>query len=124
MDADSGALTRLAARLRAVPALGPAIAAAAAPAVLVAARATAAAGMTPDGKAWAPRKADGGRALADASSALDVRTEGDVIVLELTGVYVYHQATRRILPSSGLAVPPALLDAIRTAARALLERGP
>jgi hypothetical protein len=39
-------------------------------------RAPLAAGTSPDGEAWAPRKKDGGRPYANAASALSVRGEG------------------------------------------------
>lgn len=115
-------LTALAARLRAIPLLGAVIAKEAAPRVLAIAQSTAQAGTTPDGVAWAPRKQDGKPALPKAASALSVRTEGDVVVLVLSGVYVYQQKKRAILPGFGLGVPSKIADAIRDVARAVLAR--
>lgn len=114
-------LASLAARLRALPSIGPQIAKAAAADVLAEAQATAAAGTTPTGEAWAPRK-DGARALPKAATALSVRVDGDVIVLVLDGVYVYQQKKRPILPTFGLGVPPKIAAAIRDASRAVLTR--
>ncbi len=116
------ALNALIERLRAIPSLGPVIAREAAPAVLAAAQATADAGTTPEGEAWAPRKSDGARALAKASSALSVRVDEDVIVLVLSGTYVYAQRTRRILPGVGLGIPPRITAIITAKAREVLAR--
>lgn len=124
MDADLSALTALAARLRAIPSLGEAIATEAAAGVLEAAQGTAAAGTTPDGEEWAPRKLDGARALPNAASALSVRTDRDVIVLVLSGVYVYQHRKRRILPGFGLGVPPRITEAVEAAARKVIARTP
>jgi hypothetical protein len=115
-------LSALAARLRAIPTLGPEIARAAAPGVLEAVQKTAAEGTTPDGNAWAPRKKDGARALVNAAAALSVRVVGDVVIVVLSGVNVFQQKRRNILPTYVKDIPKPLLDAIRTAAVAVLAR--
>ncbi len=117
------ALTALAARLRALSTIGVAIAREAAPLILEEAKKTAAAGTTPDGTPWKPRKADGARALVNAAAALSVRTYEDVVLLVLSGVNVYQQKTRPIIPmklSDG--VPTAMAEAVRTAARRVMSR--
>ncbi len=111
------ALSGLAARLRELPKLGASIARESAPSCQAIARETAAAGTTPDGAPWAPRKSDGGRALVNAAAAITARAVDDVVMLVLAGVNVFHNPTRRILPDTGAGVPRRYVDAIRTAAR-------
>ncbi len=115
------ALSSLAARLRAIPTLGAAIAQEAAPALLAANKASAGAGTSPDGKAWAPTK-KGERALVRAADALSVSVVGDVVYLVLSGVNVFHNATRRILPYKGIELPASYREAIRSAAVRVLGR--
>jgi hypothetical protein len=43
------------------------------------------------------------------------------VVLVLSGVYVYHQRKRPILPSSG-KVPPPIAEALTAAARRVIAR--
>ncbi len=117
-------LSSLAERLRAIPTLGPAIAAEAAPSCQAIARETAAAGTTPEGAAWAPRKKDGQRALVNAADAVTARAEGSSVVLVLSGVNVYHQKTRRILPDPNVGIPDRYRDAIRAAAVRVIGRAP
>ena len=52
---------------------------------------TIAAGTSPSGKKWEPRKNDGGKPLQNAAAAVDVRAAGKTIVVELTGPEVFHQ---------------------------------
>ncbi len=120
MGAD--ALSELAARLRAIPTLGAAIAAEAAPSCQAIAKATAAAGTTPEGAPWAPRKKDGARALVNAADAVTARPEGATVVLVLSGVNVYHQKTRRILPDPNVGIPPQYREAILAAAGRVIGR--
>jgi hypothetical protein len=60
-----------------------------------------------DGVKWAPRK-DGGIPLANSPDALSAHSEGNVAVLTLTGVEVFHHygagrnPRRAILPSKGV----------------------
>lgn len=115
-------LAALIARLRALPYAGDTIAAEAAPLVLEASQATADAATAPDGTPWAVRKKDGKRALPNAAGALSVSSSGDVIYLMLSGVYVYAQRRRPILPVSGQGIPKRIVDVIRAKAREVLSR--
>ena len=80
-------------------------------------QATAAAGTSPDGQAWAPRKKDGGRAMAGAASALSVVVVDNVILIKLTGPEVFHhfgagrKPARHVIPTGGM--PDRLGNAIR-----------
>ncbi len=117
----AAALTSLAARLRAIPTLGDAIAKGAAPDLLALNKGSADAGTTPDGKSWAPTK-KGKRALVHAADALTVQVVGDVVYLVLSGINVFHNAKRRIVPFKGIGFPPSYRDAIRSAAQRVLSR--
>ncbi len=64
----------------------------------------------PDGEAWAPKK-DGGKPLAHAAAALDVKAIGTLIVATLTGPEVLHNkgfarggVKRQILPTRKIPV--------------------
>jgi len=114
-------LTALAARLRDVPQLGNEIAKEAAPSLLSLNKASAAAGTTPMGEQWAPTK-QGKRALVHAADAITASVVGDVIFLVLSGINVFHNRRRRIVPSKGTALPPGYRDAIFAAARRVIER--
>lgn len=65
-----------------------------------------AAGRSPDGETWAPRKDDGGRAYAGAAGAVSVASSGTLIVATLSGPELYgHRGVRgaeprRMLPTS------------------------
>ncbi len=124
-------LSGLADRIRGIAGAGSAIAREAAPGVLAAAKATAAAGTTPDGVPWAPRKSDGGRALAKAADAITVSTAEDVVFLEIHDHHVEHNfkrgpgyEPRRILPDvkAGEALPKSYVAAIRAAAGRVLGK--
>lgn len=131
--ADESLLDGLIANLRSFDAVGVDIATDALPAVLAAARATAAAGTTPDGQAWAPTKAGGNAPLPNAASAITAVVSGTtkaVITLVLKGVYVFHQRSkskgkkglprREILPVG--ALPAAIADVIHASARRVIGR--
>ncbi len=82
-------------------------------------RATAAAGTSPDGTPWAPRK-DGGRALANAAAAITVRAVGTVLLARAQHPYGIHNAgagktlpRRQVLPRGG--IPPRVAEAIKRA---------
>ncbi len=120
---DLDGITSLAARLRAIPTLGATIAQEAAPDLLALNKASAADGTTPDGKAWAPTK-KGARALVHAADALSSSVAGDVVYLELTGINVFHNATRRIVPYKGIGFPASYRDAIQAAATRVIGRAP
>jgi hypothetical protein len=96
-------------------------AAAAAPLVQEAAKATAAAGTTPTGEAWAPRKKDGGRAMANAAGAVRAYALGAIITIALSGVEVYHHLSkshpRKVIPDAGGdTIPTTIADAIERGA--------
>ena len=102
----------------------------AAPLVLAAAKATAAAGTDPYGKAW-PEKKDGGRALPNAAEHIavqivDLGVEGAQVQLKTTGPYTinhYRKKPRRqILPIAGEPVPDAIADAMREGARRAFKK--
>jgi hypothetical protein len=77
---------------------------------------TIAAGTSPSGKAWKPRKSDGGKPLKNAAAAVDVRVAGTTIVVELTGHHVFHHypargnEAREIIPKE---IDESLGNAIR-----------
>ncbi len=90
-------------------------------------RATAAAGTSPDGAAWAPRKADGARALANAASAISVKAVGSIVLAKVGYPYVFHQKAqgsstprRLILPDAGV-LPARLAAAVKRAIVAARE---
>jgi hypothetical protein len=91
----------------------------AAPAVLAEVQKTAAAGTTPEGRAWKP-KVDGGRALVHAASHITAAARGRVVDVVLRGVDVFHhkglggKPRRQILPDA-VSVPPAIWRAVRRA---------
>lgn len=95
--------------------------------VLKAARATAAAGTTPDGKPWAPTKT-GGRALVNAAEHLSIKILGRALVLTLKGIDVVHNfgtgrnPKRQVLPDGGAGIPKNIADAIRTTASRVFSR--
>ena len=121
MDGD-GALSALIARFRSLGRLPADAAKLAAPLVEEAVKATAAAGTTPDGKAWAPRK-DGGRPLVHAADALSAKAVGSTIVVTLTGPEVFHNAgnghveKRQILPDGGAGLPKNVAAALTKASK-------
>ena len=136
MDADLRPLDALIEQLEKLDSVGVQIATEARGDVEAAARATAAAGTTPSGEAWAPKKDGGGRPLAHAASAITAIVSGGsraVIALVLRGHYVVHHfgrakskgggglPKRQILPSSD-ALPPAITNAVQAAAERVLAR--
>jgi hypothetical protein len=76
-----------------------------------------AAGRSPDGGAWAPKK-DGGKPLVNAAAALTVTAQGDVIVATVSGPEAFHHygtkkdPKRQILPQDG-TMPTGIADAFR-----------
>ena len=91
----------------------------AAPLLDAAIKATAAAGTTPDGKAWAPVKASGARSNVHAAEHISTRALGDVVRMVLDGPDVYAhfgkrgiQEPRTIIPLAGGAIPVVVSEAI------------
>jgi hypothetical protein len=135
VDADTSQLGELAQRLRALDKVGEQIAAEALPHVLEEAKRTAAAGTTADGKAWAPKKKDGGRALVHAADAITGVVSGvsqAVITLILTGAEVFHHRAkgngkvgtprRAVLFDPKDGVPAKMREAIETASKSAVAR--
>lgn len=126
MAADD-ALAAFIERVRKLGTLGEDAAKLAAPLVEKAMKRTAAAGTTPDGEAWAPRK-DGGRALVNAADALSAEAVGSVVVGKLDGVEVVHNRgtkrmpRRQILPSLGAGIPRNIADALTEASAEAFKR--
>jgi hypothetical protein len=115
VSAGAAALARMVERVRALRTIETKVAAAARGPVEAAARATAAAGTTPEGSAWAARK-DGARALAGAAGAVLVRVVGGSLQIVLRHPYVFHQKTRQVIPVEGDEIPAGILEALRAAA--------
>lgn len=99
----------------------------AAPLVEAALKATAAAGVSPEGQPWAPRKKDGGRAMVNAAAHVSARAVGSVVKVALDGVDVFHHYSkstpRHVIPTSSAltgTVKAALLEGARRAIRKLL----
>ena len=118
----SDAMARMVERVRALRTIEADTAEAARPAIEAAARATAAAGTTPTGEAWAPRKADGARALANATAGVSAVAVGAVVQVVLKPPYVFHQKTRQIIPGAGEEIPPAIATALQEAASASFKK--
>lgn len=89
---------------------------AAAKAVEAELRATAAAGTTPDGTAWAERK-KGGRAMANAAEAITVKAVGTVLLARLRFPESIHhkgktnEPPRQILPNG--EIPARVAEALK-----------
>jgi hypothetical protein len=126
VDGDA-ALQGFIARIRRAGALPAEVAKEAAPVLEAEARASADAGVTPDGQAW-PEKKGGGRALAEAASAIAGRAAGAAILLTLKGVYVLHSRgkghapRRQILPDGGAGLPANIAAALNKAAAKAFAR--
>lgn len=107
----------------------------AAPLVDVEAKRTAAAGTSPTGTAWAAKK-KGGRALANAATAVEARVVGDTVVqIRIVGndtgsqkaQSIQHYGTKRIparplIPQGGSDLPPGISRAFQKAASAFFQR--
>lgn len=131
---DYAQLDAMIAAIRRVGVLPATVAKRAVDPVLAELRASAAAGTSPDGQAWAPKK-DGGRALENASQAVAVKASGTVITASLVGTStgdvkvqaIQHYGTKRIparpiLPMSGGGIPERIRAAIlETAKKAFRE---
>jgi hypothetical protein len=109
------------AKMRELGASGERVAKAAVPLVEAAVKATAAAGLSPNGKPWAARK-DGKPALVNAAAAVACRARGPVVQLYLQGtstgsqkVQAVQNARRGILPAKGEGPPPVVVKALEEA---------
>ena len=128
MDGDA-ALQDMIARCSALEGFAAEVAAEAAPLVEEAARRTARAGTDPEGRPWAPRKKDGGRALANAADHVTAVAVGPRVDIVLTGPEAIHQRgagktlpARRVIPDGSAGVPAAITEACATAARTVFQR--
>lgn len=80
-------------------------------------KATAAAGTSPDGEAWAPRKKGGGRPMTGAAGAVSAAAVGTVVLIKLVGAYVFHHfgvrgaEARPVIPRGSM--PDKLGNAVR-----------
>ncbi len=103
------------------PNFGDRVAAAAAPLVDEQVKKTAAAGETPLGSAWKPKKGGGG-ALVNAAAAVTTRALGRLVVVVLSGPTVWHQKgtgrtpRRQVIPD-GASVPASVYEACLDGAR-------
>lgn len=79
-------------------------------------RATASAGVSPDGEAWAPTKT-GDRAMKGAAGHVSVSISGTVVVIKLEGPDVFHHFGVRGAPARPViprgSMPARLGDAVR-----------
>jgi hypothetical protein len=107
----------------------PALAELAAPLVEAAVRGTAAAGTSPDGTPWPPRRSDGARALQNAAESVKAVAVGRSIRLQLVGtstgdaqVQAIQNAKRPILPVVGRPLPAPVNAALTVAARRYFAR--
>lgn len=87
---------------------------------------TLAAGETPEGKAWQPRKA-GGRPYEHAASRIRTKASGNLVRTTLSGPEVFGHfgargmPVRQMLPDAGAGMPPSVDEALTKAARAVFE---
>lgn len=85
-------------------------------------KATIAAGTTPEGEPWKPRKADGSRPLEGAAKALHVAAVGASVFVRLTGINAKHHwgavrgGTKRRIIYTGTTLPPRVLAKIQALA--------
>lgn len=133
MDADTSALDETIERLGRLDKLGLAIANEAKGGVERIARRTAAAGVTPDGEFWKPKK-DGTRALPNAASAISVVVSGltiAVLVMVLRAPYTFHSRSKNRSKKKGLPrrviieneyVPEEITEEIQRVASAVIGR--
>jgi hypothetical protein len=101
----------------------------AAPYVVEAVKKDLSAGKAPDGKAWVPRKADKGQPYANAAEKLTGKSEGDLIILTVTGPEAFandgvkgHLPVRRMLPDAGAGVPKSVAEGIQRGLDAVAEK--
>lgn len=97
------------------------------PGVEAALRATAAAGTTPEGQAWAPTQ-KGGRAMVHAPEHIEAKAAGGAIRVTLKGPDAFHNygagrghVKRQVLPSGG-ELPDGVAEALSAAAGKVFDR--
>ena len=101
---------------------------AAAPRIEEVSKASAAAGMTPDGQTWKPKK-NGGKPLQNAAAAVECIPLFDRIKIRLIGtatgsqrVQAIQNLTRPIIPTRGGEIPKPLAEALKDAAGRTFRR--
>lgn len=122
-------LDEIIARIRKVPQLGRIAAPEVADAVDAQLRSTIGAGESSDGKPWAPRKADGGRALVHASDAVKVGAIGSVVWMRVTGIEAAHhrgavkgKVARPIIPTAATGIPAGMIAPVTNALTEVFKR--
>jgi hypothetical protein len=112
------ALEEMIAHARSLERLNERAAEIAAPLLEARLKASAAAGTTPDGKAWAPTKR-GARAMPGAARAVSVRAIGPTIRVSLDGVEVFHnfgrpghEERRQIIPDNSGTMPDMVREVL------------
>lgn len=124
MSAD---ILAMAAKIRDLRTLNTDVAEEAAPAVLSAARATASAGTTPTGEAWAPLKKGTGKPLKNAAASISSEPIGAIIEIQVAAPEFFHTTgrgspKRTIIPDVGDDIPPGMSKAIATVAAKVFAR--
>src|SRR5260221_9680328 len=88
---------------------------------------TLAAGTSPEGAQWAPKKKDGGRPYEKAATKLSVKSYGNLIRAVITGPEAYghfgarRAAVRPMIPDAGAAIPANVSNAILEAAQEVFD---
>jgi hypothetical protein len=122
-------LSDWAARIRALRGAAVETAKEAAPLIEAAVKATAAAGTTPSGQPWQPKK-DGGPPLVHAADKVTAKATGATVLIELDVPEVFHQRSkggrlprREVIPSGGDgALPEPVAKACAAAAARVFAR--
>jgi hypothetical protein len=102
------------------------IASEAAPRLHASLKKTLGAGQSPEGVAWAPRK-EGGQAYQHAAEKITTKAVGDLVQVTLVGPEAYGHygargmPVRQMLPDAGAEIPKSVTDAIKEAAKVVLD---
>ena len=123
-------LDAMIAKVRSLEGAPEAIAKIAAPLVQAAAKSTAAAGTTPSGEKWAPRKGGGAPVLSNAAAAVEaVAIPGPKVRLRLVGtstgsqkVQAIQNHTRPIIPKYGDELAGPIAGAMTEACKRYFRR--
>lgn len=84
-------------------------------------------GQTPEGQAWALRKA-GGRAYVHASSKLSTKAYGNLVRMTLSGPEVFGHfgfkgaEPRRMIPDAGAGTPESVQKVLNESSQKVFER--
>jgi hypothetical protein len=121
------ALAAMIDRLRSLATLPREAAKEAAPLVEEAAKATVAAGTSPDGEAWKPTK-EGGKPLQNAAKAVSAVALGPVVQIRVDGVEaLHHNGTKRLprrqlIPYPGDSLSKTITRALEAGAAQAFQR--